>query len=368
MTELFVDTQTGLERLGASLAQQPWIALDTEFVRERTYYGRLCLLQLAVPGLVACVDPVALADLGPLMDIIYDAGVTKIMHAARQDLELLADLRGAPPDNVFDTQVAAALCGHGEQVGYGPLVDTLLGVKLPKAHTRTDWCRRPLSTEQIHYAEDDVRYLGALYEHLSARIAELGRSAWLEEELRRVSEPETYRSEPEEAWRRLKRGQMLPPAQQVVLRELATWRERRAQRSNLPRNWVARDEVLVALARRGPVSRRDLLEIQGLGAGAVRKWADAILETVARAQRLPPEEIWPRAGRPTAEQKARIDRLMDVARTRAEDLGIAPAIIATRREVEQLANGERDLDLLRGWRREAVGEALLAALTDQRRA
>jgi ribonuclease D len=364
MTELFIDTPSDLERCCRSLAQQPWIALDTEFVRERTYYGRLCLLQLAVPELIACVDPVAVEDLAPLMDVIYDPAVVKVMHAARQDLELLADLRGVPPVNVFDTQIAAALAGEGDQVGYGPLVESVLGVKLPKAHTRTDWCRRPLSPEQIRYAEDDVRYLGELRAHFSERIASFGRGAWLEEELRRVSEPSTYRNDPEAAWRRLKRGHMLPPAQQVVLRELATWRERCAQRVNLPRNWVAPDGALVAIARRGPTSRRDLLEVQGLGAGAVRKWGDDIVETVARARQLPAEQVWPQAGRPTAEQKARLERLMGVARSCAERHGLAPAIVATRREIELLAAGERDLDVLRGWRRQVVGEVLLGALED----
>jgi ribonuclease D len=362
MTELFIDTPLDLERLCDSLAQQPWIALDTEFVRERTYYGRLCLLQLAVPDLIACVDPVAVTDLAPLMDLIYAPAAVKVMHAARQDLELLADLRGEPPVNVFDTQVAAALAGEGDQVGYGPLVETVLGVKLPKAHTRTDWCRRPLSPEQIIYAEDDVRYLGELRARLTERIAALGRSAWLEEELRRVSEPAAYRNDPDGAWRRLKRGHMLPPAQQVVLRELATWREQCAQRSNLPRNWVAPDGALVAIARRGPGARRDLLDIQGLGAGAVRKWGDDILDAVARARQLPAEQVWPQAGRPTAEQKAQLDRLMGVARSCAEREGLAPSIVATRREIELLAAGERDLDVLRGWRRQVVGEALLEAL------
>lgn len=357
-----IDNQHDLAELVASLRAQAWIALDTEFMRERTYFARLCLIQVATPARVACIDPLADLDLGPLLDVLYAPHTLKVLHAARQDLEVFADLRGAPPGPIFDTQIAAAYLGHDEQIGYAPLVESLTGVVLDKTHTRTDWARRPLSPEQTRYAEDDVRHLCSVYEQLRERLAALGRLDWVEEECARLTDPNLYRNPPELAWRRFKHGHHLNPAQQQVLRELAEWRERTAQEKNLPRAWILRDPVMMDIARARPATSDALAQIRSLDEKARRRWGDHILEVLARARQHPAQRVWATPSPLSPDQARLCKRLAETLDSVAQSQQLAPIVLGSRRDLQALVLGERNSALLSGWRRQLVGERLLALL------
>ena len=332
------------------------MGLDTEFVREKTYYSRLCLLQVATDDVIRCVDPLAV-DIAPLLDVLFDPAIVKVLHSAHQDLEIFYHLRGDVPAPLFDTQTAAALCGNSHQTGYGQAVRELCGVTLDKGATRTDWSRRPLSAAQLRYAENDVRYLGALYVELDQRLERLGRRAWLDEETRRACDPARFAGDPELAWRSLRAGRELAPAQQGVLRGLAAWRERQAQRRDQPRGWIISDTVLVRLARRPPGESTTLADIEGLSPGQVRRYGQDLLEVLARARDLPSPEDW-RVSPLDAAQRKLCDRLLARVREVAEELDIPSGVLATRRAVSELISGGENL-LMQGWRREVIGARLV---------
>ena len=348
------------ERVAAWPAGAP-LALDTEFVRERTYYPRLCLVQAAIGGEILLVDTLAIPDGGALARELTDAGRRKLVHAARQDIEALLPLTGKPLAPVFDTQQAAALLGFPAQVGYAELVQQLLGVALEKGHARTDWARRPLSREQLAYAADDVRYLPALAAALEERLAAAGRRGWLDEESAALGDVSLYRVEPDEAWRRLKGLEQLDLPAFSVARSLAAWRERRAMARDLPRGWVLPDVAILELAVARPQTRDALTRVAAVPPGTAARAADELLAAVA----APVESAafaGDGAGRPGPEQvslqKALQKRLAEIA----AELTIQPEVLATRRELAALARGDREVPALRGWRREVVGEKLLAAL------
>ncbi len=362
MTTDLIATDAALTDLCRALAGSAWIALDTEFLRERTYYARLCLIQIGAPGIVACVDPLALERLEPLHALLENPRLRKVLHSARQDLEVFNDLRRVVPAPLFDTQIAAAYLGYDDQVGYASLVTAITGVILDKTHTRTDWSKRPLSAAQHQYAEDDVRYLMPVYEALHERLAAAGRLAWVEDDCARLTEPALYANDPAEAWRRLRAGADLPAANQQMLRALAAFREQTAQARNLPRGWVLRDEVLFELARRAPQTRNELASIPGLEDGARASWGDAILASIDAGRRAEPLLIWEKQAPPTPEQNALGKRLMETVRKVAQENELAPAVLATRRDVEKLVRGAEPASVLRGWRAEMLGAKLAALL------
>ena len=359
MFDQFVQDQPGLELVCQRLRQEPWIALDTEFVRERTYYARLCLIQIATSDKLFCVDPLATEDLSALLDVVYDSKIVKVLHSARQDLEVFYDLRGAAPAPVFDTQIAAALLGHEDQIGYAALVEQLVGVKLDKLHTRTDWSIRPLNQEQLDYAVDDVRHLVTIYHQLTQRLHKLGRDDWVSEECTRLTESRLYSNDPDYAHERIKKGHALPPVSQQVLRALARWREHTAQTRNLPRSWVLRDATLWELAATQPTSREPLGSIKGIGAATLRKWGDDILKVIAEGQTMAPSLLWKKPIQLTRAQIELSRRMLSLVKSCAEEQGISPALLATRKDVHALIRGERDITLLTGWRRQVVGGTLL---------
>lgn len=340
------------------------IALDTEFVRERTYYPKLCLIQVAAGGEVALIDALAIADGGALVAPLVDPARPKLLHAARQDIEALLPLTGAPLAPVFDTQQAAALLGFPAQVGYADLVRQVLGVELAKGHARTDWSRRPLSPEQLAYAADDVRYLPALADALEERLAAAGRRAWLDEESASLRDLCLYRVEPAEAWRRLKGLERLDAAAFAVARALAGWRERRAMDRDLPRGWVMPDAAIHELAETRPQSREELSRLGTVPRGTAERAADEILAAVAAAGDETIERDTEDAARPGPEQLRRQKLLQKQLTTLASELGIQPEVLATRRELAALARGSRESIVLSGWRRAVVGEPLLAVLGD----
>jgi len=354
-------TAAALAELAARLATSPRIGLDTEFLRERTYRAQLCLLQLAADDGAVCVDPLALPDLSPLAPVLADAAVPKVMHAARQDLEVLLPavgrLRG-----VFDTQIAAALAGLPAQAGYAEAVRRLLGRELDKSHTRTDWSRRPLSGEQIEYALDDVRYLLPLADALRGELERLGRLAWLEEELAALEDTRALGVEPDNAWQRVKGLNDLDPARARLIRALAAWRERAAVEHNRPRGWILEDAVLRDIVLQVPRTAAALGQVPAIPAGLVRRRGEELLELVRAAQVPDPPPPPPARARPDPLKAALVKKLAQLSQSVAQELHLAPEVLATRRDLEQLAEGRRDGALLRGWRRAILGERLLAAL------
>ncbi len=358
MTEQLVTQPSQLQDLVGALAGAEWIALDTEFIRERTFSARLCLLQVATPRVIACIDPLALPSINPLLEVLYAPTTLKVLHAARQDLEVFWDLRRAVPAPLFDTQIAAALIGFDAQLGYGALVESLTGVRLPKLATRTDWAARPLAPEQLRYAFDDVRYLRDVYQHLEGELERLGRRAWLAEECARLSDPALYRNDPDEAWRRLRAGAALDPAAQGRLRALAAWRERQAQARDLPRGWIVKDNALVEIARRAPRTLDDLAAIPDLAPGSVRRFGSALLAEIARSRDAPAVALWPPATRPDEAQQALQRQLAACVQACAARARIHPSVLATRQDLLDFirSGGGR---VLAGWRRAVIGEELL---------
>ncbi|MFZ5536871.1 MAG: ribonuclease D [Pseudomonadota bacterium] len=355
-----IDTPDGLHALTAALAGTAVLALDTEFLRERTYRPQLCLVQLATGATAACLDPLALEDLQPLTERLSDPAQTKVLHAASQDLEVLYLRLGILPAPLFDTQIAAALCGLGEQIGYAALIERLFGVQLEKAHSRTDWSRRPLSHEQLRYALEDVHYLPEAHAILESRLMALGRLEWLREDCEAQLDPARWSVDPLEAWRRIKGWQRLPPAVFPRLRQLAAWRERRAQALDRPRRWVMDDDTLLQLASRPPVNIHALLH-GGLLPPGLRGAAEDIMAALeaARTDELPPPPAWtPMRG----EERARFERLTSAIDRLGATLDLPAGLLLSRAELERLARGQTTLEALHGWRGELLREPLGNAL------
>ena len=360
----YVASQEDLEKLAADLAGSRVLAVDTEFMREKTYWAELCLVQLDnAEGVQALVDPFMVDDLSVLAPILTDASCTKVFHAARQDIEILYHDTGVVASPVFDTQVAASLLGHPLQVGYGPLVRSVCDVKLPKADGFTDWSRRPLTKNQLKYAADDVTYLPHVYEVLRSELEEQGRLSWIEHDLAELSRPDNYTVDPREMWHKVKRVSTLPRRQLAVAREVAAWREEAAMERNIPRKWVLSDEVLVDIARKSPTTRERLLEVRGLAGRLSRADTDAILEAVRVARRLP-QSACPKIDQPKRGEHApdgAVNLLLALVEVRARENGVAVQILASHAELQAIARGQRDgIAVLEGWRREMVGRELVA--------
>ena len=355
-----IDTADALTAFAAAAASATEIALDTEFMREKTYRAELCLVQVADARGPVCIDPLAVS-LEPLAPLFGATGPVKVMHAARQDLEVLLPATGLVRP-VFDTQIAAALAGHPAQIGYAELARRLLAVELPKAHTRTDWSRRPLSAEQQEYALDDVRHLLPLRALLTDELRARGRLAWLDEELAALANENALRVDPDDAWKKVKGLPALDPARQRLAQALAAWRERRAVDRNRPRGWILDDVVLREIVVRLPKSADALAALPEMHESVVRKCGDELLALVREAGIPDPPPTLPRRERPDPAQVALVKKLADVSSGVAQQLGISAEVLATRRELEKLVAGNRDVSLLRGWRQDVIGKSLLAAL------
>lgn len=364
MQPLYPENLYDLTALCQRLRSGSFIALDTEFMREKTYYPQLCLIQVATEDVIACIDPFAFDNLDPLLEVLYDPTITKVLHAARQDLEIFHHLRGRPPAPVFDTQLAATLLGQGEQVGYAALVKEVLGVSLDKAHTRADWSQRPLSPEELAYAMDDVRYLVPLYLHQRTALELAGRLAWLQEDFAELSQPVTYMAPPEEAWLRVKGANYLKGVQLAVLQQLASWRERMAQQDDRPRRWVLKDEIMIDLARQMPADLMQMARIRGIERQTMERHGTQLLACIQQARERPRGE-WPQLEMPqrlTAVQEPLLDAMMALVRLRAMENSVSAPTLAPRREVERMLGGAPDTILHHGWRARLVGQDLEALL------
>lgn len=352
----------------ALLARGTYLAIDTEFLRESTYYAKLCLVQLGNEHACVVIDVLALSSLKTLLEFILDRRRIKVLHAARQDLEVLVQaqtpelgLAVQVPGPLFDTQIAAGLLGLPGQIGYGDLLSRRLEVNLSKGLARTDWSRRPLSTEQLEYAADDVRYLGPLYEQLKTELRTRQRLDWLVEETQALENTALYRTLPEAAWLRLKGTAQLPPEQRAVLKQLAAWREVRAIQSDKPRGWILSDEALRNLSERLPNTLDELGEIRDLPAGVIRKQGESLLQLIDAARQDIDDEAPARDFRPSNQQQSQVSKLMKLVRDTAQRIEVSPELLATRRDAEQLVYFAKQEHLQQGWRRTVIGEALIAA-------
>ena len=366
---LYIDTPAKLRELCARLAGAPRVALDTEFLREKTYFPKFCLLQIAAGEVVACVDPLALDSLEPLHAILFDPAVLKVFHSGRQDMEIFYNRCGRLPGPVFDTQLAAPLLGLAEQISYAGLVAELLGVSLSKAHSRTDWTRRPLSPEQIRYAADDVIYLDQAYQAMAPRLAQLGRLGWLAGDFAELADPALYENAPELAWTRIGGVYQLKPKPLSIVQTLAAWREKTAREQDLPRGWILKDDALFDLARQQPASAEQLGQVRGIDERVVKRHGAAIARLIQEALARPPQplEAARRQPKKTPEQEALLDLLMAVVRLRAAQNTLNPATLASRKDLEQLFDGEPQARLAHGWRKTMVGDELAAVLRGELR-
>lgn len=356
-------TTQELAEFCSAAAKHPYVTVDTEFLRERTYYSKLCLIQIAYPGEgdenAVLVDPLsAEMSLDPLYELFLNDSVLKVFHAARQDLEIFFVDAGIIPKPLFDTQVAAMVCGFGDQVGYETLVRKVAKESLDKSSRFTDWSRRPLSDAQKTYALADVTHLRVIYEKLAAKLARNKRAHWVEEELEILTSPETYIMRPQEAWKRVKTRTNSARVLGIV-RELAEFREAFAQSNNIPRNRVFKDDALIELASTKPQSIDDLQRSRLLLREA-RKGdiAEGILAAVSKAMALQPEQL------PSVEKKedtpdanpALCEMLRVLLKAKTEHLGVAAKLVASAADLDAMAAGDRDLDMLRGWRSEVFGD------------
>lgn len=347
--------------------------MDTEFVREETYYPQLELVQVMADGQIGLVDVRSTGNLGPLLEMLEDPSIEKVFHAAQQDLELFHQCAGRPVRNVFDTQIAAAMVGMGEQVGYGQLVKTLTGVSLIKTQAYTAWNTRPFTPAQLEYAADDVRHLPAVTQALKERLEELGRTDWAREECQRLEEKAQKPECPvEELYLRVSGVERLSPKELNVLRALAIWRDETARRRNIPPQKLLKDNSLVNLARQQPVTLAEIRDLRGFPAGVAERHGAEIARTVAEALKLPKEQ-WPRrlpVREVDASTQALVNILATFLRIRAQEQQIAWGLLATARDLEELVErapgvSKGDLPILDGWRYELAGRDLLRLLAGE---
>jgi ribonuclease D len=359
---MFARGTDDLARIAAAARSCGVLAFDTEFMREKTYWARLCLLQFAADGEAWIVDPFEVGDLGPVADVLADPDVVKVVHAGAQDLEILSKMLPRATSPVFDTQIAATLAGFPSQVGYARLAKDMLDVEIDKSDTYTDWSRRPLTDAQVQYALADVSHLPEMYSRLRTGLEREGRLAWLEDDFRRLADPATYEAVPEEQFRRIKRVSSLSRRQMAVLREAAAWREREAQRRDLPRKWVIADETLLEVARRQPKDSAALGQLRGISVRALGDGGAGLVDAVRKGLAVPDADL------PSVAQRQRtaidvegvVELMGALVRVRAREHGVAVPLLATRADLERLAGGERDdCAVLQGWRRTLVGEELV---------
>jgi ribonuclease D len=358
-----VATSSELAAVCARMAQHPFVTVDTEFLRETTYYPLLCVAQMATADEAVVVDTLATGiDLAPFFALMANENVVKVFHAARQDIEIVWNMAKTIPHPIFDTQVAAMVLGYGDSISYDQLVQRITGDMLDKSHRFTDWSRRPLTDAQISYAMSDVTHLRDVYLKLADDLQKRQRTNWVEAEMNVLTSPETYRMEPERAWERLK-TRVRKPRELAVLIEIAGWREREAQTRDVPRSRVLKDDVVGDIATQAPTTLDRLGNLRSLPRGFERsRWGDAIIDAVKRGLERDPKTL-PRLDRfrPAPNGAATVELLKVLLRMTAERHGVAAKVIATVDELDRIAaDDEADVPALKGWRRELFGEKALA--------
>jgi ribonuclease D len=361
---MIIQNQTQLDEFCASLAQCPYLTIDTEFLRDKTYFPRLCLLQMAGPGVDARgIDPLGPElDWTPIKNLMANEAVLKVFHAARQDLEIFYHLYGVLPTPIYDTQVAAMVCGYGDQIAYNALVRDITGHELEKNAQFTDWSRRPLSTKQIRYALDDVIYLREVYEKLHAQLLEKNREEWVYEEMGVLNSPRTYQNPPEEAWHRVKirsdRSDVL-----AILKTLAAWREKEAVRKDVPRSRILKDETLSDIALYKPRDQESLLQIRSLPSDIAKGKVGALILEMVIQTLDSPRESWPKSERKEPFPKnaqGTLEMLKMLLRINCAEAGVAAKLVSDSDDLERLAVEDApDVQALKGWRMEVFGKDAL---------
>ncbi|MBE6473154.1 MAG: ribonuclease D [Coriobacteriaceae bacterium] len=362
---MYIESQDELESFVERASKAKLLAIDTEFLREKTYYPKLCLMQLATEDEIAIVDPFAVDDIKVLKSLFENEQILKIFHAGHQDIEIIIYDIGCVPRPLFDTQVAATLLGQAQQIGYGALVHSLCGTKLKKADSFTDWSVRPLSESQIQYAADDVIYLPEMYEKMRDRLEEKGRLAWLDDELSPLMEESTYVVDERDRYRRLKHYTQLSRRQMAAAREMAAWREIEARKRNVPRKWVLTDEQIVEACKREPRKIDDLFMVRGVRERLTTRDARVVVELVKSALDSSPE-AWPEipvSGKSEQNVDVQVDLLTAIVRMCAKKNDIAVPTLASHQDLVNIARGHHDnCPVLKGWRREMIGNTLLEFL------
>lgn len=358
---MLVETDAQLKDFLVDCKNSPYMAIDTEFLREKTYYARLCLIQIAIEGQIAIVDPFGISDLSVMAPVLTDKTIVKIFHASSQDIEILYHETGVVPAPVFDTQVAAALLGKSQQASYASLVQAFCQVSLPKKDSFTDWSRRPLSPSQVEYAADDVLYLPKIYKDMVSELEARDRLSWLDGAFAEISNPQKYEVDPRSRYKKLKRVNQLSPRQLAAAREFAAWREIRAQERNVPRKWVVSDEQIVESCRRELASIDELYMVRGMRESLKASDARVVLSLIKKGLNCPEEDL-PQAKvnhGTEANVDIAVDLLNAIVRLRARENKIAPQTLAPHAELLKLARGhDDDCELLKGWRYHVVGKEL----------
>jgi ribonuclease D len=361
-----IEDSATLANLCARLAESPFVAVDTEFMRENTYWPELCLIQIADSNEAAAIDPMQEGlDLAPLLDLlVYNENVLKVFHAGAQDIEIVYNLTGRTPHPLFDTQVAAMALGQGEQIGYSNLVDSWLGIHLDKGARFTDWARRPLDKRQIDYAIGDVTHLSALFPQMLERLRKTGRGGWLDQEMERLADPENYVNDPEQSWKRIRIAGRKPELL-GRLKAVAAWREREAQNKNLPRGRIIKDETMADIAAHPPRNQADLAKVRGLSpAWAANDIGGRLMSVLVGAESLPADEMPPREDKKPGlgkEGALVADLLKLLLKIRSREINVAARLLARSEELELLAAGQRTgLPILEDWRFDQFGRDALA--------
>jgi len=352
------------------LSESAFVTVDTEFIRETTFWPELCLIQMAAPGVTALVDPLAPGmDLKPFFDLMRNERVTKVFHAARQDIEIIYHLGGLIPAPIFDTQIAAMVCGFGDSISYDQLVARITGEKLDKTSRFTDWRHRPLSDRQLEYALADVTHLIPVYEHLVTRLDREDRGEWLKEEMDILTATETYDLHPDDAWKRLKM-RARKPIELAVLQQIAAWREREAREKNVPRGRILKDDVLYEVAQQQPRDVAALARLRGIPNGWERSSnASGLLAAVNAAFAIPKEKL-PKLPRPPVLPEgtpAAAELIKVLLKLVSEKEGVAAKMLASGDDIERLAayREKAEVPALTGWRREVFGEQVLKLLNGE---
>ena len=363
---LYLSSQEDLRAFCERAKASKVLAVDTEFLREKTYFPKLCLVQVSTGDEIVAIDPILIKDLSPLAELFSDSSVTKVFHACSQDLEVILDGMGVVCAPVFDTQLAASFLGMRQQVSYGSLVEAYCDVRLPKAESLTDWSRRPLDSEQLAYAEDDVRYLPGIYQSMMSKLVSLDRLSWVLPEMEALSDASHLRRNPEDAYLRLRRSGSLTRRQLAIAREVCAWRERAAAERDIPRKWVASDEVMVEVCKRAPAGVDRLRRIRGMEQVSDRD-CRALVEAVAKGASCPAEDCpkVTRHLRPSPETEGVIDLMYAVLRLVSEQSGVATQLIATRDDLLEFLQERDGSRLSDGWRWELAGRTLHRLLSGE---
>ena len=357
---LTIENEKDLVKFCEQLKGSPWLAVDTEFERTQTYFPELCLLQVANADIAAIIDPIAIADLDPFFEVLYDKSIIKVFHSGHQDLEIFFNLKGSVPTPIFDTQIAAPLLGYAEQIGYAKLVHKLSGVELGKAFTRSDWKQRPLKQGQLEYAINDVTYLGIAYVQFVEKLEKLNRLAWLEKDFSEMTNPDRYQPDPEHIWKKIREAKKLKGKKLAVLQKLAAWREITAREKNRPRNWLIRDDAIVDMAQLLPEDLNALTKIKGLQGKFVKNHGVELLKIIHSAMELSPEPLANirQSEKLTGQQEAMVDALSVIVRLQAQIHEMNPTALASKKELQAFVQNQDESILQSGWRKPLIGDAL----------